>query len=351
MFPTPKNISFVLNPFGSIMVSVSKGEYRYGFNGQEKDEEINGEGNSYSFEYRIHDTRLGRFLSVDPLHRDYPSNSTYAFAENRVIDGIELEGLEYLNYTVHLYKKSGKRVVKSWMVYDKSQKGTVYVVTTQLEGDVDANGIQKGYSYTSTKYMEAWNNAKTEMKNSNPTHYKAKAIYDKLVKKGQMQITKDAIGTIGSIALIVSSFGSATPLVVGFGVGLGSASTGLNGSKLILDLKGDFATSSKIPSNVGEVFGLAFDKLYKELKSSYDDNTFQKIGGVIEGAITMKVNDFGVDDALMASGLVASWMLDNGINSEEFGKHQKEALSIYKEYIEIKSANERDKNDPQVVDN
>ena len=68
--------------------------YRYGFNGQEKEPEL---GDSYAFEYRIHDSRLGRFLSVDPLKSDYPWNSTYAFAENRVIDGIDLEGLEYLS--------------------------------------------------------------------------------------------------------------------------------------------------------------------------------------------------------------------------------------------------------------
>ena len=69
--------------------------YRFGFQGQEGDDEINGEGNSYAFKYRIHDPRLGRFLSVDPLNMNYPWNSPYAFSENRLIDGVELEGLEY----------------------------------------------------------------------------------------------------------------------------------------------------------------------------------------------------------------------------------------------------------------
>jgi hypothetical protein len=43
----------------------------------------------------MHDTRLGRFFAIDPLSSKYPWNSTYAFSENRVIDGIELEGLEW----------------------------------------------------------------------------------------------------------------------------------------------------------------------------------------------------------------------------------------------------------------
>ena len=38
-------------------------------------------------------------LSIDPLHADFVWNSPYAFSENRVIDAIELEGLEKLIYT------------------------------------------------------------------------------------------------------------------------------------------------------------------------------------------------------------------------------------------------------------
>ena len=83
-------------PFGMPMPgrTFNSGEYRYGFQGQEKDDEIKGEGNSINFKYRMHDPRLGRFLSIDPLEASYPHNSPYAFSENRVIDAVELEGLE-----------------------------------------------------------------------------------------------------------------------------------------------------------------------------------------------------------------------------------------------------------------
>jgi RHS repeat-associated protein len=67
---------------------------RYKHQGQESDSEILGEGNSYAYEYRMSDARLGRFWSLDPLSAKYAYNSPYAFSENRVIDGIELEGLE-----------------------------------------------------------------------------------------------------------------------------------------------------------------------------------------------------------------------------------------------------------------
>lgn len=72
----------------------TKDRYRFGFNGQEKDNELKGIGNSVNYTYRMHDTRIGRFFSVDPLANEFPWNSPYAFSENRVIDCIELEGAE-----------------------------------------------------------------------------------------------------------------------------------------------------------------------------------------------------------------------------------------------------------------
>ncbi|MCL4283352.1 MAG: hypothetical protein KJZ58_13960 [Flavobacteriales bacterium] len=85
-------------PFGSLLpgrnYSSTTDTYRYGFQGQESDGEINGERNSYAFEYRIHDPRVGRFLSIDPLSRKYPFYTPYSFSGNRVIDSREIEGLE-----------------------------------------------------------------------------------------------------------------------------------------------------------------------------------------------------------------------------------------------------------------
>ena len=70
------------------------GGYRYGFQGQEYDDEIKGEGNSINYKYRMHDPRIGRFFAIDPIANQYPHNGPYNFSENRVIDGIVLEGLE-----------------------------------------------------------------------------------------------------------------------------------------------------------------------------------------------------------------------------------------------------------------
>jgi RHS repeat-associated protein len=83
-------------PFGMPMPDRKSGSqsYRFSFQGQEKDDEIKGQGNSLNYEYRMHDPRIGRFFATDPLECYFAYNSPYAFSENRVIDGVEFEGLE-----------------------------------------------------------------------------------------------------------------------------------------------------------------------------------------------------------------------------------------------------------------
>jgi RHS repeat-associated protein len=48
----------------------------------------------YEFKWRMHDPQTGRFWQIDPLADKYVYNSTYAFSENKVINAVELEGLE-----------------------------------------------------------------------------------------------------------------------------------------------------------------------------------------------------------------------------------------------------------------
>jgi RHS repeat-associated protein len=68
--------------------------YRYSFNGKENDDEWNGRGNMLNYGFRIHDPRIGRFLSVDPLARDYPELTTFQYASNTPIQAIDIDGLE-----------------------------------------------------------------------------------------------------------------------------------------------------------------------------------------------------------------------------------------------------------------
>lgn len=68
--------------------------YRYKHQGQESDDEIAGTGGDYFYKYRMSDSRLVRFWSVDPLYGKYPYLSQYSFSENSPIAYIEFDGLE-----------------------------------------------------------------------------------------------------------------------------------------------------------------------------------------------------------------------------------------------------------------
>jgi RHS repeat-associated protein len=99
------------SPFGVELDgrTVSVDGYRFGFQNQEKDDEIKGEGNSINYTFRMHDPRLGRFFAVDPLSKNYPHNSTYAFSENTVVNAIELEGLEKVDVYNWAYNSTTKK--------------------------------------------------------------------------------------------------------------------------------------------------------------------------------------------------------------------------------------------------
>src|SRR5690554_5597447 len=66
--------------------------YKYKFQGQERQDELGL--NWVSFKWRNYDHAIGRFMVIDPLASEYAYNSSYAFQENKIGMGRELEGLE-----------------------------------------------------------------------------------------------------------------------------------------------------------------------------------------------------------------------------------------------------------------
>jgi RHS repeat-associated protein len=100
-FQSKYSTTYTANSVGLILSENSSTLYRYGFQGQETDDEIKGEGNSVNYKYRMHDPRIGRFFAVDPLAPKYPYYTPYSFSGNRVIDAVELEGLEPALYNIY----------------------------------------------------------------------------------------------------------------------------------------------------------------------------------------------------------------------------------------------------------
>ncbi|NME68500.1 RHS repeat domain-containing protein [Flammeovirga aprica] len=84
-------------PFGLAMEdrSFQEADYRFGFNGKEGENAFNGPGDSfahYDFGARIYDSRIGRFLSIDLLWKEYPFYSPYIYASDNPILLIDNNG-------------------------------------------------------------------------------------------------------------------------------------------------------------------------------------------------------------------------------------------------------------------
>jgi RHS repeat-associated protein len=85
-------------PFGAPINGrgYSSDAYRFGFNTQENDEEVNGTGNSVDYGARMYSARLGRWLSVDPFDNKYPYHSPFVFTANSVLVNSENDGRDYV---------------------------------------------------------------------------------------------------------------------------------------------------------------------------------------------------------------------------------------------------------------
>ncbi len=59
------------------------GGYCYRFQGMESDDEVKGQGNSYTTFYRMLDPRIGRWFSTDPITQ--PWQSPYTSMDNNPI--------------------------------------------------------------------------------------------------------------------------------------------------------------------------------------------------------------------------------------------------------------------------
>ena len=89
--------------------------YRFGFNGMEKDDEVKGAGNSLDFGARVYDSRLGRWLSLDPLQDKYPDLSPYNFCRNNPAVFIDPDGRKiFIYYNTGEKDDDGKEIIKAY---------------------------------------------------------------------------------------------------------------------------------------------------------------------------------------------------------------------------------------------
>jgi hypothetical protein len=171
-------------------------------------------------------TSVTRFLSVDPMAGSFSMLTPYQYASNRPIDGIDLEGLEYLTYTINIDlgkttgKSAGAITSSSYVWYNANQhnahgplgQGVNYVVNYNVGGNtvgqnaffLARNASTLGISTEYGNYMGATSFFKMEPEGHGFTKqydYDLPAVdqVDNLAKNHDMGY--DALGAVGATSL------------------------------------------------------------------------------------------------------------------------------------------------------
>jgi RHS repeat-associated protein len=135
---------------------------RFGFNGKENDNDVKGFGNQYDYGNRILDSRLGRFLSIDPLQKHFPWFTPYQFSGNSPILCIDLDGLEpKINisnwkhkYTWATQDYHDDGFTNYFSLEEKDEKSRPFIIRTRLIGMYPYSMSQFQYYDYDTKNYE-----------------------------------------------------------------------------------------------------------------------------------------------------------------------------------------------------
>ncbi|WP_420571921.1 hypothetical protein [Kordia sp.] len=213
----------------------SKNNYKT-YQGQELTEDLNL--NWYEWKYRFSDPSTGRFISIDPLAEDYVYNSIYAFQENKLGMGIELEGAELI--------RRAKEGLSQFFT------GLFNLSTNETTGEVKR---QMEIANTENEQKKELIEIDGRNKTNNAISNVSEGLIETSKGAGQilgtsMEVTGDVISALGMV--------SAQPEIIALGESVSNAGTGIN---IVIDF-----TDGKDPVKViGEQVPAAiFGKLGKE---------------------------------------------------------------------------------------
>ena len=148
--------------------SWNAGDYRFGYTGHEKENDL-AEG-VYTTEYRLLDTRLGRWLSADPLAGKYPGMSSYNYCGGNPLVFIDSDGrklifaneevqVRFMSYICRINDKSLLRD------YEQLESSSIPYHVEYVSNIVDQFGV--GYEVRGVVYPTYYNKAdKLTEKNS-----------------------------------------------------------------------------------------------------------------------------------------------------------------------------------------
>jgi RHS repeat-associated protein len=206
-------------PFGMVMPGrkyAANSLYRYGFNGKENDNEVKGEGNQIDFGARIFDTRLAKWLSMDPHQAKYAFESPYSYTLNSPLQYKDVDGKDII-----IVIRDIDDNMKAFMAHlAKSFEGQVEFSISELEGNVHKLNItlKKDGNIKSEAALRAFDYLKNIAEDTkirveilpndmsyalDPNHgstdvddYRSGELYTKALEKHQDGFGFDGIGTL-----------------------------------------------------------------------------------------------------------------------------------------------------------
>ncbi|MEJ0034190.1 MAG: RHS repeat-associated core domain-containing protein [Bacteroidota bacterium] len=143
-------------PFGSAMEGRTWSDpginYRYGFNGKEKDENTGWGSTEYDYGFRIYNPEIGRFLSVDPLTSSYPWYTPYQFSGDTPIQAVDLDGREiYYSQDGNVIGSYGTSSEIRVINEDHLRMATTHLGDYRGEGSTDPQETEQYLSQTLLK--------------------------------------------------------------------------------------------------------------------------------------------------------------------------------------------------------
>ncbi len=148
-------------PFGMEISSrtTNSNNYRFGYQGSEKDNEVSGNGNSYTAEFWQYDSRLGRRWNIDPVVK-YHESPYACFANNPIsfIDPSGADTIKFNNFTTITDRKCNGNDGNTGV-----QLGPLIRNSSSIEINV-ADGPDVFYYNTTIKHYDVNGNLKISTK-------------------------------------------------------------------------------------------------------------------------------------------------------------------------------------------
>ncbi|MBV7269213.1 hypothetical protein KCG49_08435 [Winogradskyella sp. WHY3] len=186
------------------------------YQGQEISKELGY--NMLEFRYRHYDPAICRFVTIDPLAEDYTYNSIYAFQENKLGMGIELEGAELLGHDIAIYIATKASEWKSKV--SGHQNNLHRAIGNRIEAH--RTGKEKSNVTVGNISVDQVRDAQTMSES-------AKGIASETIDSGK-EILRDGANALESTGDTITYFGIVTgqPEIIAVGEVISGVGTGIN---------------------------------------------------------------------------------------------------------------------------